>query len=103
MDFFLSVCIFLEEKLAQAFFFFFFLFLSFFRCLDFLSSPRSFVVVVACFLFFSLGWGSSILFGAFLCRGFSFFSSDYSYSVSGGFEGRTHQLLLCVLSSLIVM
>jgi hypothetical protein len=37
------------------------------------------------------------------CRGFSFSSSDYSYSVSGGFEGRTHQLLLCALSSLILM
>jgi hypothetical protein len=93
----------LEEKPAQAFFPFS---LSFFRCLDFLSSPRSCVVVVACFLFFSFGWGSSILFGAFLFREFSFSSSDssdYSYSGSGGFEGRTHQLLLCVLSSLTVM
>jgi hypothetical protein len=110
-----------EEQLLWSFFFLFvlfwrknqlklfflFLFLSFavwiFWGPDSEPGPRSCVVVVACFLFFSFGWGSSILFGAFLCRGFSFSSSDYSYSVSGGFEGRTHQLLLCVLSSLIVM
>jgi hypothetical protein len=100
VDFFFLFVLFWRKNQLKLFSFFpsFFLSLSgFFEIAKKLCRGR------CLFFFFSFGWGFSILFGAFLCRGFSFSSSDYSYSVSGGFEGRTHQLLLCVLSSLIVM